>query len=263
MARLILIFLLIPLMGLAQKPLNQTDSLGMKQGFWQRHHPNGQMMYEGNFLDDKPTGEWKRYHDNGVLQAILQHRSTNDTVKAILFDRLANRIAEGNYTGTLKNGMWQFFNNGVLHREEAYKDDRKHGVSRVYYPNGVLLEESEWQNNLLHGRYSAYYPGGILFLECQYSNNERNGICITYSSNGLMEIDAHYSHDLPHGEWTFYTENGSVRYKLNYQEGILQNPEVLYEAQTKQLDAMENQRHRLADPAHFLNDPMEYLLRQP
>ncbi len=235
----------------------------MRQGFWQRHHPNGQLMYEGSFNDNKPIGEWRRYYDNGAMQALLQHSAEHDTVNAILYDRLANRIADGQYKETLKTGWWRFYTNGRLQRQEMYMNDLKHGFSRVYYPNGSLLEESEWQNNLLSGRYAAYYPGGALFMECQYSHNQRNGICITYSEKGLMEIDAHYLNDLPNGEWTFYTEDGSIRYKLIYREGILQNPEVLYESQTKQLDAMENQRSKLTDPADFLNDPMEYLLRQP
>ena len=35
---------------------NMTDEQGRKQGKWSQNHDNGQLRYEGIFVDDNPSG---------------------------------------------------------------------------------------------------------------------------------------------------------------------------------------------------------------
>ena len=41
--------------------INQTDKQGLKQGFWIKKYPNGNIMYQGYFIDDKPAKLMKRF----------------------------------------------------------------------------------------------------------------------------------------------------------------------------------------------------------
>jgi antitoxin component YwqK of YwqJK toxin-antitoxin module len=261
MKNILYILLLVPFLSVAQENLNQTDANGLRQGLWKRNYPNGRMMYEGFFTNDKPVGEWKRYHENGALRAILVHSENSDSVSAQLFDIAGKPAAEGTYINEQKAGKWQYFSVGRKISEEEFDNGVKSGVSRIYYPSGELLEESEWKNDQKEGRYRAFYQTGKPFLECTYENNLRNGFCVTYFPSGAMEVDAFYQNDLPHGEWKYYTENEELRFTLIYDEGALLNPEVLYEQETKQLDELERKGKSIADPEKFMHNPMEYLLK--
>ena len=261
MKRFLLIFILLPMLSAGQQELNQTDSNGLKQGLWKRNYPNGRMMYEGFFSNNKPVGEWRRYHENGALRAILLHSEISDSVSAQLFDISGKLAAQGTYVYEQKAGKWKYFADGRKISEEEFIDGVKSGISRRYYPSGELLEEAEWKNDQKNGRYRAFYQSGKPFLECKYENNLRNGFCVTYFPSGAMEVDAFYKNDLPHSEWKYYTENEQLRFTLYYDEGVLLNPEVLYGQETKQLDELEKKGKSISDPEKFMYNPMEYLLK--
>lgn len=249
------------MLSTGQQEINHTDNNGLKQGFWKRNYPNGRAMYEGVFNNDKPVGEWRRYHENGALRAILVHSENSDSVSAQLFDIVGKPVAEGTYVKEQKAGKWQYFTDGRKVSEEEFVDGKKSGISRIYYPSGELLEEAEWKNDQKNGRYRAFYQTGKPFLECKYENDLRNGFCVTYFPSGVMEVDAFYRNDLPHGEWKYYRENEDIKFTLLYDEGVLLNPEVLYEQETKQLDELESKGKSISDPEKFMHNPMEYLLK--
>jgi len=62
--------------------------------------------------------------------------------------------------------------------------------------------------------------------------------------------------------WTYYDEEGNIRYTLRYRSGILQNPEVLRELDSRQLEELEKQRDRILDPEKYLEDPEGFLERK-
>jgi antitoxin component YwqK of YwqJK toxin-antitoxin module len=261
MMRFLFILMLFPMLSAGQQELNLTDNNGLKQGLWKRNYPNGLMMYEGVFKNDRPVGEWRRYHENGVIRAILVHNEISDSVSAQLFDIVGKPAAEGTYVKEQKAGKWQYFTDGRKVSEEEFVDGEKSGISRIYYPSGELLEEAEWKNDQKNGRYRAFYQSGKPFLECKYENDLRNGFCVTYFPSGAMEVDAFYRNDLPHGEWKYYRENEDIKFTLLYDEGVLLNPEVLYEQETKQLDELERKGKSISDPEKFMHNPMEYLMK--
>jgi antitoxin component YwqK of YwqJK toxin-antitoxin module len=261
MMRFLFILMLFPMLSAGQQELNLTDNNGLKQGLWKRNYPNGRMMYEGVFKNDRPVGEWRRYHENGVIRAILVHNEISDSVSAQLFDIVGKPAAEGTYVKEQKAGKWQYFTDGRKVSEEEFVDGEKSGISRIYYPSGELLEEAEWKNDQKNGRYRAFYQSGKPFLECKYENDLRNGFCVTYFPSGAMEVDAFYRNDLPHGEWKYYRENEDIKFTLLYDEGVLLNPEVLYEQETKQLDELERKGKSISDPEKFMHNPMEYLMK--
>lgn len=261
MLRYLFILLCFPLLAGGQEGPNQTDAGGLKQGLWKRYYPNRNLMYEGKFQNDKPVGEWRRYHENGALRAILVHSDATDSVSARLFDLIGRLVAEGTYRGEKKTGRWTYFSDEKRVSDEEFADGLKTGISRIYYPSGELLEEAEWKDNKKSGRYRAFFPSGKPFLECIYSNDQRNGFCVTYYPSGEMEVDAFYREDLPDGDWKYYTENGELSYTLHYSSGVLLNPEVLFEAETRKLEEMERQGKEIADPEKYINNPTEYLLK--
>jgi antitoxin component YwqK of YwqJK toxin-antitoxin module len=262
MKRVILILLLIPMLVRGQVNLNLTDSKGLKQGSWEKRFPNGKIMYSGSFKDNKPVGEWKRYHESGGLKAILQYNETNDSVKARLFETSTLPVAAGMYVKEKKEGLWIYYTEKVKVAEEHFVNGMKNGLCRKFYPNGELLEESVWKNNQKEGKYQAFFLSGKPYLQCMYQNDQRNGRCFSYFPSAMTEVESYYTDDLPSGTWKYLNENGDTRFTLQYEKGILKNPEVLINMNTKELENLEKQRASLTDPEKYLQNPEEYLIRK-
>jgi antitoxin component YwqK of YwqJK toxin-antitoxin module len=247
--------------GYAQTAHNQVDNDGRKQGFWQKQQPNGNLLYEGYFKNDQPVGEFKRYHPNGLIKAKLFYTEGSDTSDAELFDPQGKLMAKGKYLGQLKIGEWRYFQNGQLVSEEAFENNLKHGVSKTYYPTGELFEETSWKYNLQDGMYRAYFKNGKPYLECRMFNGKRDGSCQVYYENGGLELDAFYKKGLRDGEWKYYHLNGDFSYTLIYDLGLLLNPEVLDSIQQVRFNEMEKSKGKLADPEKFMDNPMQYMMR--
>jgi antitoxin component YwqK of YwqJK toxin-antitoxin module len=239
--------------------VNVTDSLGRRQGIWQKRFPDGKLIYEGQYIDDKPAGEWKRYHDSGILKAIMHYQAGNDTVKARLYDPSGKPFAEGTYLNEQKEGLWIYFSDGKKISEEYFSNGIKNGTCRKYYLLGQLLEESEWRDGRPEGIYRAFYPDGKPYLECTYRSGKRHGLCISYYRSGTIEVEAWYENNLPEHRWKYYGADGNIRFELQYSKGVLQNPEVIRKLDTRQLEEMEKQRDRIVDPEKYLQNPGEFL----
>jgi antitoxin component YwqK of YwqJK toxin-antitoxin module len=258
MKQAIFLLLLLPLVTQGQETLNLTDSSGKKQGHWEKHYPNGKLMYEGYFKNDKPAGQWKRWQDNGELKAVLDHGNTGDTINARLYGSGNVLIAEGKYLVEHKEGIWKYYANGIKIAEENFENGMKNGLCRKFYATGELLESSEWVKDKLQGAYRAFFPGGKPYLQCKYENNARNGICMSYYASGIVEIESHYINNLPDGSWKYFDKDGNMKYLLLYSRGDLQNPEVLRNLDSVQLNELEKKRNNLADPEKYLSNPEEY-----
>ncbi len=241
--------------------MNHTDSDGLRQGKWQRNYPNGRLMYEGFFKDNRPSGEWVRYHETGQVKAKISYSENSDSAYALLFDVHQKKIAEGFYLNEKREGRWIFYVNNRKVSEEEYSEGIKHGISQTFYDSGEVLDETEWRNGKQEGSYRAFFKNGKPYMQCKYSNGKRNGLCLSYFSNGRVEMEAGYKDNLRHGAWKYSDENGNYLYTLQYAEGQLLNPEVRDSIDSIQNSELEKTRHTLQDPEKFMQEPSQYLMQ--
>lgn len=258
---LIIIILVFNVSVFAQQPINQSDQQGRKQGFWQKRSPEGKLLYEATFKDDKPIGEMKRFHPNGSIKATIIFTENSDTASAILYNENKQKIAEGKYVGQMKTGEWSYFSGGKLVSSETYQNNLKDGLAKKHYQSGELLEESNWKNNLQDGPYKAYYKNGEKYLECVYQNGLLDGWYVSFFDNGAMAMEAFYKNNLRHGNWKFYNEDGSTAYTLLYELGVLLTPEVLDSIQKTKFDELEKNKGKVLDPEKFMLDPEQYMIQ--
>ncbi|WP_430974286.1 toxin-antitoxin system YwqK family antitoxin [Sunxiuqinia rutila] len=263
MIRYLFLFLLVLTLHTthAQEQLNQTDQDGLKQGFWQKKQANGNLAYEGHFVNDKPVGEFKRYHTNGLLKARLVYEQGTDTIPAELFDTRGKLMAKGRYLNQQKTGLWLFFQQGQLVSEEQFEQNRKQGISKTYYPSGELFEEINWKDDVKNGIYRAYFKNGKPYMECMMKDGTRDGACQVYFENGQLELDAFYVKGLRHGQWNYSNPDGSFSHSLHYDMGSLTNPQVLDSIQQIQFQELEQNKDKLIDPEKFMDDPLQYMIK--
>ena len=198
----------------AQTVLNQTDSNHLKQGRWVGKYPDGTVRYDGSFMNDKPVGEWKRFHETGKLKATLLYVPGSGKVRAELFDLEGLLVSKGNFTGTLKDSVWTYYDNKVIVARENYTKGMKNGKSFSYFADGKTLSETDWVNSELNGLVQEFYPSGEKKSETRYLEGKRQGDSKIYYETGKVQIEGSYDNDQDTGIWKFYNPEGSLKFQL-------------------------------------------------
>lgn len=247
---LVLIFTLCHLSS-AQEKINQTDQNGKRQGHWIKKYPDGQIMYEGYFSDDKPQGEFKRYDENGNLISVLNYNADSDTISACFYHTNGYIAGKGNYINQEKTGEWLYYSDYVedhLLMRCRYQDDQIQGTRIKYHWNGEIAEELEFSNGIQSGEWKQYYTDGTLALESTYINGTRNGEFRTWHMNGKPEITGKYISDVRTDRWIFFNSDGTLRKEIKYNNGIPENRAELIKQETEYLDKLEREGGKIEDP---------------
>jgi antitoxin component YwqK of YwqJK toxin-antitoxin module len=241
---IILSILISPAIIFAQ---NLTDSSGRKQGTWVKTYPNGKVMYEGAFKDDKPVGLFKRYTEEGTLQSELTYSGRPNEATAVFFHPDGFKAAEGMYIDRKKEGLWKFWSAtqpAYLISEENYHHDFKHGLSTKYYPDSTLAEKVTWDSGNRTGEWLQYYPDGTICLRAEYMADKLEGPFSYYHPNGKLYYEGAYRENLKYGDWMIFNEDGSLKQIISYKDGVPSDPK-LAEQETKFLDDLEKNKGRI------------------
>lgn len=208
---------------------NQVDAKGLKQGFWKKNYPNGNLMYKGYFKDGKPVGEMHRYYNTGDLQAIMKFDKTGDYSWVVWYYDTGDTAAKGKYHGHQKDSLWTYYSyySHAITTTENYTDGVKNGMEKHYYSNGQISDEIMWKNNKKDGPWNQYFEDGTTKLKASYVNNMVNGGYKLYYPGGNMYILGQYIDNMRNGKWTFFDDDGKIKYTLNYKYGKAQNEEAL------------------------------------
>ncbi|MCB9185768.1 MAG: toxin-antitoxin system YwqK family antitoxin [Flavobacteriales bacterium] len=123
-----------------------------------------------------------------------------------------------------KQGLWKLYSaSRLLIAEIEYQNDKKHGMSRRYYPHtGELMEEAEYFDGRKHGTYRKFYYTGATKMEGEYERNKRTGYWVNYYHNsGEVSSEGNYKHGRKTGDWKFYDSFGSLKSVYTYKNGTL------------------------------------------
>ena len=233
-----------------QAALNQTDKDGKKQGHWIKKYPNGNILYDGYFVNDKPSGEFKRFYEDKPLKSVLIFSKDGTEARATLYYPNGLVASTGKYVNQLKEGKWRFFSvtsNDILISEVEYSVDKKNGPVVKYYSEGKVAEKLFYKNDLKHGECLKYYPDGTLTLKTNYINGKLDGKFEAFFENGRLEMLGQYKDNLREGQWIIYNKDGSLRFKTEYVSGVPDNRNIdIY--QSAYIDSLERNKVRIADP---------------
>jgi len=239
-----------PVFSQTDKSINQTDKDGRKQGHWIKRYPDGNIMYDGFFTNNKPAGEFKRFYEDSTLKSLLVFSKNATEAKATLYYSNGMVASTGKYVNQLKEGKWQFFSSttkGLLISEEEYSGDKKNGTSVKYYPDSTVAERVSYKNDLKHGECLKYYPDGTITLRTNYQNGKLNGKFESFFENGKTEFLGQYKDDLKEGIWIIYRKDGIQRFRTEYTSGNPNSREIdIY--QSDYIDSLERNKVKIADP---------------
>lgn len=96
-------------------------------------YQTGEKMAEGDYLDQKKSGEWRAFGAGGVL------------------------VEESSYIDGAKFGDWRlFYPNGKLLSEVYVERDLEQGIKREFYPDGGLKKEETYKDGYREGATYMY-----------------------------------------------------------------------------------------------------------
>jgi antitoxin component YwqK of YwqJK toxin-antitoxin module len=247
---LLLTLFLLPLEAQSDTLFNQTDANQLKQGWWKKSYPDGNLMYKGFFKDDKPVGLMYRYYETGAIKAILQYDAKSEYAQAKLLYEDGQIAARGVFFNSMKDSIWLYYSyyDHSLTASESYNKGSRHGMMISYYNNGDISEKLEWKNDLKDGIWEQYYNGGVLKMKGNYAANKLEGDFFVYDENGKPYLKGNYTNDRRQGKWTFFNADGTVEAALEYVNGKPLNEDQLNEKQQELFRTIDTNEGKFEEP---------------
>ena len=138
----------------------------LKHGKGKIYYKNGNIKYEGDFVNDKYDGYGKYFWENGEYYI-------------------------GNWMNGLKYGKGkEYYKNGSIKYDGDFVNDKYEGYGKYIYENGEYYN-GQWMNDLKYGKGKEYYKNGNLKYEGDFVNDKYEGIGKYYWENGeyyILEI---------------------------------------------------------------------------
>ena len=110
-------------------------------------------------------------------------------------------------------GVGSFWNDnpGVIKTKTTLKNNKKHGISEMYYPNGYLGERSNFKDGVENGPSTYYYTDGKLKWKGNYKDGKLDGPDQNFDENGTLRLETVYVDGAHSGPVKLYTKNGTLK----------------------------------------------------
>jgi antitoxin component YwqK of YwqJK toxin-antitoxin module len=137
-------------------------------------------------------------------------------------------VEEGKYRDSKKTGVWKaYFPSNKTKSEITYENNRPKGYAKFYHENGQLAEEGMWENNKWVGEYKMYYENGQLFYDWKYSaDGKREGDQKYFHDNGYTMIEGNWNDGKEKGEQKEYYYSGAIKSTKNFNDGKMDEASV-------------------------------------
>ena len=229
---------------------NQTDDKGWKQGYWKKHYPNGELLYRGFFIDDKPSERMERFYDNGKIRARLDYSKDPGTTYATMYFKNGQPGAEGKYSNQARDSIWNFYSyyTATLSYQETYRMGKKEGPSKKFYPEGTKAELIYWEDDMKNGTWEQFYENSTLRLSSSYKMDQINGPYQIYNRDHILILNGSYKKGKMDGDWEFFDDQGNLYRVLSYLNGEILNEEELEKWAQDFIDKVEKDLGKIPEP---------------
>ena len=238
-----LILLLSFAVSVAAFGQNITDAQGSKQGKWKKLYPNGEVMYEGTFKDDKPVGEMLRYDESGKLRSIQQYAEGSDNFTVEYYDPQTGKLtSKGAYNGKLRDGEWQYIapESGTVVMIEHLKNGKLSGTTQIFNLDKGLIEEMNWVDDVMVGAHKRYFDDGTLYIEQQYdTGGALTGEVKMYFENGALAAKGNYTAGKKEGKFEFFNPDGTPDFSFIARDNVLPQTSIDVRQQTVLQDFLQ------------------------
>lgn len=214
----LVILLLLNISLFAQENINKFDEKGQRHGLWKGvYEETKRPRYEGTFDHGKETGTFKFFDDTKAGSVIATRVFAKDgSCYTTIFDQKGNKVSEGKEVNRKHEGQWKFYHkeSAAVMAVENYKNDKLHGLRKVYYKNNAINEESTYVNGIKDGPYRKYTEKGVVLEDTVYKNGELSGPATFRNENNELVAKGNFVNGKKMGVWQYY-EKGKLVKEVN------------------------------------------------
>jgi len=152
-------------------------------------------------------------------------------------------VEEGEFKNSRKFGLWKkYYPNGKPKSEITYKGSRPFGPYILYYNNGNVEEQGNWQRTKNTGSFKRYHENGKIAQDFVFTETgKRSGAQKYYYENGNLRLEGTWQEGLESGEMKEYYQNGDLMAVKNFNGGEMDKSSYQsYAPKTPQKDALDN-----------------------
>ena len=135
-----------------------------------------------------------------------------------------NKIEEGVYVNSRKNGIWiKYWPNGNIRSKINYKNGRTNGAYTTYFQNGNVEEKGNVIAGMMQGEFTLFWPNGKLRQKKKFNlNGKTDGQVVYYYPNGNKELVFESNNGIENGSASWYYENGDKKKDCFFDNGTVQ-----------------------------------------
>ena len=149
------------------------------------------------------------YFDDGRKQSIYSYENGTKHGKYIKW----NFILKKNKYAEIKR---KYF----IAEKGNFKNGRRSGGLRAYFPSGRIHWEAIYHNGLIKGPAQEFYSNGKVYRSLNYLEGEKNGKYKVYYEDGSIEIEGGYFYGMRYGIWKFYSPEEQILEEIEYKDGF-------------------------------------------
>ncbi len=134
-----------------------------------------------------------------------------------------DKVEEGSYKDNRKEGLWKkYWPGGKLRNEINYKAGKPEGEYKLYYENGQLEEQGIWSNGKNTGNFARYYNNGNPQQQFVFAaNGKRNGKQKYYHENGKLAMEVDIVNGAESGVSKRYNTDGTLAEEKTFENGVV------------------------------------------
>lgn len=229
---------------------NTIDDSGLKQGFWKKLYPNGNIRYTGQFINNKPIGEFRRYYEEEGLQSVMNYSKDGKSSTVKFYYKNGELAATGKYIGVKKDSAWKYYSyyGGFLSNEEFFKNGKRSGPSNEYYESGNISQEIFWKDGIKDGAWKMWFSDETLRSEALYIKGKLHGKFTSYYPDGTIEIYGVYEENLRVGSWEYTDKNTKKGKTIVYINGLPENQAEIDKQFEEALKKYEQSKGKIKEP---------------
>ncbi len=199
--------------GFSQENINGLDSDGLRHGLWSKNYnETKKIRFSGEFNHGKEVGIFKFYDVTGSLVAEKKYLSNSNICHAKLYNSKHNLVAEGDFVGKNKNGLWKYFSaNKYLIMTETYVIGKLEGEKITYYKNGKPTEEVYYKNDKMNGLSIRYTDKGNKISSQTYKDGKLDGKVEYSDASGIVVVRGQYKKGERVGRWQHFSKGKVVK----------------------------------------------------
>lgn len=149
-------------------------------------------------------------------------------------------IEEGEYRDNKREGMWRkYYPTGSLKSEITYEDNHPMGAYTVYYPSGQVEEEGLWLINRNTGDFTRYHENGNVSQKFHFNSaGKRQGVQEYYFENGQLQMAVELDNGIVHGSYKTFYSDGSPQCEKRMTNGeVEEGSEVNFKPKSKSVES--------------------------